>query len=79
MNNSEREQFFSKLAYLIGGWNASFGTNMGRLREWDQYFNGDDKELMFYMLERHKVDVTYELKNEIKELKVKLFDLQNKS
>lgn len=78
-NLSEREQFFSKLAVLIGGWNASFGTNMGRLREWDQHFNGNDRDLMLYMLESHKVDVTFELKNEIKDLKAKLYDLTNKN
>lgn len=72
---SEREKLLSYFSWIVGGWNASPGTSMGHLRQWDQQFNGDDEELVRYILKQHENSVTHTLKEENKELKAKLYDL----
>jgi hypothetical protein len=74
VETTEREKILSYFAWIIGGWNASPGTSMGRLREWDQEFNGNDEKLVRYVLQQHENSVTYKLREENKALKARLYD-----
>jgi len=78
MTSTPRDIVYSHLAHQIGGWNASRGMHMGRAREYDDKFGGDDEQLVRYFLERHESDVTYPLKQEIIKLKAQLFDLTHR-
>lgn len=63
------------LAFYIGGWNASAGSHPGRL-----VFDVDcenDEEVIKHLLNAHESNVAHPLQKEIKELKSKIYDLQN--
>lgn len=75
----DRTRIFSLLAWLIGGWNVSKGITLGHLSCWDEHFDHDDEKLLRYLLESHEGQVTYDLREEIKKLKAKLYDLEQQN
>ncbi len=77
MKPTPRDIVYSHLAAQIGGWNASAGAHMGRLRDWDDEFRGDDAKLVAYLLRQHLHDTTFSLRQEVERLKSRLYDLEH--
>lgn len=74
---SPRERLMSYFSWLMGGWNASPGIHAGRLAFEPNY--ADDEAMARMILETHKSHVTYELKQEIQQLKAALYDVTKRA
>lgn len=72
-----RTGVISWLAYLMGGHNASAGTNWGRLRLCVD--PEDDKAVARYFYNEISDDQSRPLKDEITRLKARIYDLEQNS
>ncbi len=74
MKTKSRSGLIAKLAYIIGGFNAS-DKSCGRFGSHVDL--NDDEEIAFYVYKTISNDACAPLKKEIIDLKAQLFDLQN--
>ena len=72
--NRTREKILSYFACKIGGWNAEKGKHTGNLINSTINYQNDE-EVVNFLLDTYKNDIETPLKEEIKELKVKIYDL----
>lgn len=73
-----RTSLIAWLAYLMGGFNASAGTSMGRFRSEVKDINNDE-EVALRLISIISEDAQRELKEENKRLKAEIYDLRNKT